>query len=45
MENIDKKKEAVALAISNHRVMAVGEEHFFAKKDYPNGLPEEFEKK
>lgn len=25
--------------LSTHRVFHVGEEHFFAKKDYPNGLP------
>lgn len=29
--------------LTNHRVMIVGEEHFFAKKDYPNGLPEDME--
>lgn len=40
----DLTEETINDYLTNHRVMAVGEEHFFAKKDYPNGLPEEFEK-
>lgn len=31
-------------ALSKRRVMIVGDEHFFSKKDYPNGLPEDLEK-
>ena len=36
----DLTEESINDYLTNHRVMAVGEEHFFAKKDYPNGLPE-----
>lgn len=30
--------------LTNHRTINIGEEHFFAKKDYPNGLPEDMVK-
>lgn len=30
--------------LETHRVFVVGEEHFFAKKDYPDGLPMDSEK-
>lgn len=39
----DLTEEKINDYLSNHRVMNVGEEHFFAKKDYPNGLPEDME--
>lgn len=30
--------------LTNHRVMTVGDEHFFRKEDYPNGLPEDMQR-
>lgn len=39
----DLTEEKINDYLTNHRVMNVGEEHFFAKKDYPNGLPEDME--
>lgn len=38
----DLTKKTINDYLTNHRVMTVGEEHFYSKKDYPNGLPEEF---
>lgn len=41
----DLTEEIINDYLTNHRVMYVGKEHFFSKKDYPHGLPDEYKKK
>lgn len=39
----DINEEMINDKLSNNRVFHIGEEHFFKKSDYPDGLPAEFE--
>lgn len=40
----DLTAEKINDYLTNHRTMHVGDEHFFAKKDYPDGLPEDMQR-